>query len=714
MRNCLLILVFVLLVDGYSASAKDGNSLWLNYSPVSASLQKSYQKKITGFLVRGESPTMKVVKDELQQGLRAILGPPVGEVAVEHSGNIIMAGKAENFPELKNSVSGKELKEAGEEGYVIKTLNVNNKEIILITANSEIGVLYGTYQFLRLIQTGADISKLEVVSSPKIKVRILNHWDNLNGSIERGYAGQSLWKWEELPGKVDPRYAKYARANASIGINSTVLNNVNANPLMLTPEYLKKVAVLAGIFRPYGVKVYLSVKFSSPVNIGGMQTADPLVPEVREWWNKKAAEVYSFIPDLGGFLVKANSEGQPGPQNYNRTHADGANMLADAVKPFGGIVMWRAFVYDNNVPDDRAKQAQNEFKPLDGQFRDNVLIQVKNGAIDFQPREPFHPLFGAMPKTPLMMEFQITQEYLGQSTDLCYLAPLYKECLFSDTYARGKGSTVAKVIDGTLENHRLTGMAGVANTGSDPNWTGHLFGQANWYSFGRLAWDPNFSAETIADEWIRLTLSSDPLIIAKVKRLMLNSREISVNYMTPLGLHHIMGNSHHFGPGPWVNRGRADWTAVYYHRADSAGIGFERSPSGSDATGQYFKPVADKFANLETCPEEFLLWFHHVPWNYKMKSGKTLWDELALHYSAGVDGARNMKVEWQTLKGKIDSEIFDHVAGKLEKQVKLAEWWKNSCLTYFQQFSKKEIPGKVEKPDQSLDFYRQYDFKGLK
>ncbi|MEI7423630.1 MAG: alpha-glucuronidase family glycosyl hydrolase [Prolixibacteraceae bacterium] len=714
MRKGLLIMVLLLLMVRYSVSANDGYKLWLNFSPVSESLQKSYSGKITGFLVRGDSPTMKVVRDELQNGLQAMLGHRINGISGEITGNIILAGKAETMKEVKNQVTGKELKAAGEEGYLIKTLIINNKEILLITANSDIGVLYGTYHLLRLIQTGADLNKLAIVSSPKIRVRILDHWDNLNGSIERGYAGQSLWKWEELPGKVDVRYAAYARANASIGINATVLNNVNANPLMLTPEYLKKVAALADVFRPYGLKVFLSVKFSSPVNIGGMQTADPLVPEVKEWWAKKAAEVYSYIPDFGGFLVKANSEGQPGPQNYNRTHADGANMLADALKPFGGIVMWRAFVYDNNVPDDRAKQALNEFKPLDGQFRENVLIQVKNGAIDFQPREPFHPLFGAMPKTQLMMEFQITQEYLGQSTDLCYLAPLYKECLLADTYSRGKGSTVAKVIDGTLENHRLTGMAGVANTGSDTNWTGHFFGQANWYSFGRLAWDPYLSSATVAEEWIRLSLTSDPLAVAKISKIMLDSREISVNYMTPLGLHHIMGNGHHFGPGPWVNRGRADWTAIYYHKADSAGIGFNRSPSGSNATGQYFKPVADKFANLKTCPEENILWFHHVPWNYRMKSGNTLWEELALHYAAGVDGVRNMKAEWQTLNGKLDAEIFDSVAGKLEKQVKLAEWWKNSCLLYFQQFSKMEFPGKVEKPDQTLDFYQKYDFKGLK
>jgi len=714
MKTKLAILIFVLLISKPAIFANDGYGLWLNYQPVPESIQKTYQKKITGFMVCGESPTIKIAKEELMLGLPAMLGVPVPWISGMVKENIVLAGKLGSSTVLKNSTLANELKDAGNEGYLIKSLKIKNKDLIVITANSDIGVLYGTYQFLRLIQTGEKLTNLSIVSSSKIKVRILNHWDNLNGSIERGYAGQSLWNWNDLPDKSDQRYKDYARANASIGINSTVLNNVNANPQMLTPEYLKKVAVLANIFKPYGLKIFLSIKFSSPVNIGGLVTADPVDPAVQEWWKKKVAEVYSIIPNFGGFLVKANSEGQPGPQNYGRTHADGANMLADALKPFGGIVMWRAFVYDNNVPEDRAKQAQNEFKPLDGQFHENVLIQVKNGAIDFQPREPFHPLFGAMPKTPLMMEFQITQEYLGQSTDLCYLAPLYKECLNADTYAKGKGSTVAKVIDGTLENHQLTGMAGVANTGNDHNWTGHLFGQANWYAFGRLAWNPDISSGEIAEEWIKCTFSSDSIVVSTVKKMMMDSRENSVNYMTPLGLHHIMGNGHHFGPGPWVNRGRADWTAIYYHKADSAGVGFDRSPTRSNATGQYFKPVADQFANLNTCPDEFLLWFHRVPWNYKMRSGKTLWEEMNRHYAAGVEGVKTMKTEWQSLKGRIDPEEFDAVTKKIEKQMQLANWWRNSCLTYFQQFSKMPIPDKLEKPAETLDYYMKYDFRGLK
>ena len=706
----LLLISFVLFFPIPGFSVDDGYGLWLKARPLSEEHQKKFDRQVESLLIKGESPTMKIVENELISGLETMLGKKLSPAENSSAQNAIIAGKFENIKFLNHSEVEKRLQQLGDEGYLIFSEKGKNT---IITSKTEAGVLYGTYHFLQLVQTGEGIDNLNIVSSPGIKLRVLNHWDNLDGSIERGYAGNSLWDWKSLPGKTDPRYTNYARANASIGINGTVLNNVNANPAMLTPEYLEKVAVLANIFRPYGIKVYLSIKFSSPVNIGGMQTADPLDPAVQQWWKKKVAEVYSHIPDFGGFLVKANSEGQPGPQNYNRSHAEGANMLADALKPFGGIVMWRAFVYDNNVPDDRAKQAYNEFKPLDGTFRDNVLVQVKNGAIDFQPREPFHPLFGAMPKTPLMMEFQITQEYLGHSTDLCYLAPLFKECLDSDTYAKGAGSTVAKVIDGSLENHQLTGIAGVANTGSDRNWTGHLFGQANWFAFGKLAWNTNLSSEEIADEWIKLTFSNDTEVVAKIRKIMMDSREISVNYMTPLGLHHIMGYNHHFGPGPWVNRGRADWTSVYYHRADSVGIGFNRTPSGSDATSQYHQPVAGVFANPETCPEKYLLWFHHLPWDYKMKSGKTLWDELCLHYNAGVEGVKTMQKDWNSLQGKIDGDQFDFVGKKLEKQLGVAQWWKNSCTLYFQQFSKQPFPEGFEKPEADLQYYQQIDYRKL-
>ncbi|NQU86861.1 MAG: alpha-glucuronidase [Mariniphaga sp.] len=702
--------LLAIIIAAFSVNADDGYGLWLNYQKAPEPVLKNYHQQIKSMMVLKNSPTLKVAENELFKGLVGILGRQVSVVSEIEEGSVV-AGNISALNSLLNEKIKSEIKDAGEEGYIISSVESEGKNIILITANSDVGVLYGVFNFLQLLQTGKDIGKLDIISSPKVKIRVLNHWDNLDRTVERGYAGFSLWDWHRLPGYLDPRYTDYARANASLGINGTVLNNVNANPAMLTPQFLEKAAALADIFRPYGLKVYLSVKFSSPVDIGGLNTADPLEIDVQEWWKKKIEEVYSYIPDFGGLLIKANSEGQPGPQNYDRTHAEGANMLADALAPFGGIVMWRAFVYDNNVPDDRAKQAQNEFKPLDVQFRDNVLVQVKNGPIDFQPREPFHPLFGAMPGTPLMMEFQITQEYLGQATNLVYLAPMYKECLDSDTYAKGEGSTVAKVVDGSLENHKLTGMAGVANTGNDRNWTGHLFGQSNWFTFGKLAWNHELTSEEIAEDWIKMTFYSDSEVVASIKKIMLESRETTVNYMTPLGLHHIMGRGHHYGPGPWVTGGRPDWTSLYYHKADKEGIGFDRTPSGSNATGQYFKPVADMFANLETCPEEYLLWFHHLPWDYKMKSGKTLWEEICIHYYDGVKSVRNMQVAWGALQDKIDSEKFKHVQMLLSVQEKEAVWWRNSCVLYFQTFSEMPIPNGFEKPDQTLEYYRKLTFR---
>ena len=509
------------------------------------------------------------------------------------------------------------LERAGREGYVIRSLNINQQPAIVIAANSDVGVLYGAFHFLRLIQTRQPLAALDIASQPRTQIRVLNHWDNLDRHVERGYAGQSIWDWHKLPAYLDPRYTDYARACASLGINGAVLTNVNANATSLTPAYLQKAAALAGVFRPYGVRVYLTARFSAPIELGGLKTADPLDPQVRAWWKAKADEVYARIPDFGGFLVKANSEGQPGPQDYKRTHADGANMLAEAVAPHGGVVIWRAFVYSNESPDDRAKQAYNEFVPLDGKFADNVLVQVKNGAIDFQPREPFHPLFGAMPKTPLMMEFQITKEYLGFATHLAYLGTLFEEALDSDTMVKGKGSTVAKVVDGELHGYRKTGMAGVSNIGADRNWTGSHFDQANWYAFGRLAWDPDLSAQAIAQEWVRMTFSNDPAFVEPVVAMMMGSREAVVDYMMPLGLHHLFDTGHHYGPGPWVNNlNRADWNPTYYHRADANGVGFDRGPKGSNAVAQYHPKVADAVCRSSArLPEQFLLWFHHVPWD---------------------------------------------------------------------------------------------------
>lgn len=714
MKKYLIFSAIYFLLSTISLNGEDGYKLWLRYELVTdEQLLSDYRKQITGYIVCGTSPVMQAASEEMSIALHSMLGKEVPELSKITRRGSVIAGTPSNSELIKSLGLERELEVAGNEGYVVKSVRYRNKRLIIIAANEDAGVMYGVFHFLRLLQTHRDISALNISSFPKTKLRLLNHWDNLNRSVERGYAGLSLWNWESLPDSIDPRYKDYARANASTGINGSVLTNVNANALILTEEYLQKVAAIAGVLRPYNIKVYLTARFSAPIEIGKLRSADPLDPEVGEWWKKKADEIYKVIPDFGGFLVKANSEGQPGPQNYGRSHADGANMLADAVAPHGGIVMWRAFVYDNNVPDDRAKQAYNEFVPLDGKFRKNVLIQVKNGPIDFQPREPFHPLFGAMPLTPLMPEFQITQEYLGSSTHLVFLAPLFEECLKSDTYASGKGTPVAKIIDGTTENHQLTAMAGVANTGNVRNWTGHPFAQANWYAYGRLAWDPYLNSSEIADEWIRMTFTNDLGTAEIIKKMMMESRETAVSYMTPLGLHHIMYSGHHYGPGPWVDRGRKDWTSVYYHRADTSGIGFDRTPSGSDAVAQYFGPVRDLFADIKSCPENLLLWFHHVPWDYRLKSGKTLWDELCFHYDNGVRSVIIMEAEWNKTEGKIDEERFNQVKALLIKQERDARIWKDGCILYFQTFSRRPLPQGVVKPQQDLDFYRNHRYNDI-
>lgn len=706
MKSLTLLVLSVIVT--FAVRAEDGYELWQRYRRITDEARlAACQKAITAILVGGESQTMQAVSGELIDALNGMLGKNPDITHHLDRDGIVMVGAIANLPLPSTHPLVTSATDQGNDGYVISTTIIREKKLIVITSLTDVGAMYGMFHFLRLIQTGKDISSLSIVQRPKVKLRILNHWDNLDRTVERGYSGFSLWDWHRLPDYIHPQYVDYARANASIGINGTVLTNVNANALVLTADYLQKVAALADVFRPYGIKVYLTARFSAPIETGGLKTADPLNEEVRVWWKKKIDEVYSYIPDFGGFLVKANSEGQPGPQNYGRTHADGANMLADALAPHGGIVMWRAFVYDNNVPDDRAKQAFNEFKPLDGKFCDNVLVQVKNGPIDFQPREPFHPLFGAMPKTPLMMEFQITQEYLGQGTHLVYLATMFKECLDSDTYVAGRGSTVAKVIDGTLQGQTMTGMAGVANIGTDRNWTGHLFGQANWYAFGRLAWDHTLAAADIAEEWARMTFTHDDKTVKSIVGLMMGSHETLVNYMTPLGLHHIMARGHHYGPGPWVTGGRPDWTSLYYHRADSVGVGFDRTASGSDAVSQYAPPVAKKFGTPKECPESLLLWFHRVPWDYKMKSGKILWYELVSHYYYGAQQAAAMHKTWNALEGKIDNERFRSVGMMLAIQEKEARWWRDACVLYFQTFSKKPIPGELEKPAHDLEFYQR-------
>jgi alpha-glucuronidase len=700
---CLPLLAMLFFLQ--EAGAEDGYRLWLRYNTIKdKTLAASYKRSISGIYYEEKTEILSSATEELSNGLTAMLGANIKSTPSLQPYNIILGTPASP---LIASLSLPQLKNTSKEGYVILSKQVQGKPVIVIASNSDAGVLYGSFRFLQLIQTRQSIENLSITSAPKINIRLLNHWDNMNRTVERGYAGFSIWKWHLLPGYIDPRYRDYARANASIGINGTVVNNVNANAQIFTKEYLVKVAAIAAVFRPYGIKVYLSAKFSAPIEIGKLKTADPLDEDVKNWWKKKVDEIYAYIPDFGGFVVKANSEGQPGPQNYKRTHAEGANMIADALAPHKGIVMWRAFVYSNETPVDRTKQSWNEFKPFDGAFRSNVILQVKNGPLDFQPREPFHPLFGALPKTPVMMEFQLTQEYLGQGTSLVYEAPLMKEVFDADTYAKGKGTTVASIIDGSAEHHSLTGIAGVSNIGDDRNWCGHPFAQANWYAFGKLAWDHTLSSEKIADEWIRMTFSNDTSFIRPVKNMMLTSRETMVHYMTPLGLHHIMGDGHHYGPSPWSDRlGRADWNPVYYHRADSVGLGFERTEKGSNALEQYMPEVRKKYEDAATCPDEYLLWFHHIPWNFTMKSGATLWNELCKTYYRGVEEVRSMQSTWNSLQNKTDREQFEHVKMLLALQEREAVWWRDACVQYFATFSKQPIPAGLEQPEHPLEYYK--------
>jgi alpha-glucuronidase len=714
-----LLPFLVALAFTLPAVADDGYRLWLRYDAIpDESLRQTYASAVTEIVIPQvpERPawvgaTIHAARDELTTGLRGLLAREIPVVArPTQAGTVILATPRQ--PEIAALISESDLRIASEEGFVLRRVTMDGQARIVIVANRDIGLLYGAFALLRHLQTHQPIEGLNVVSAPRIQRRLLNHWDNLNGFVERGYAGQSLWKWFELPDIIDPRYRDYARACASVGINGSVITNVNANALVLTPEYLKKVGALAEVFRPYGIRVYLTARFSAPIELGDLKTADPLDADVRKWWSAKVDEIYRLVPNFGGFLVKANSEGQPGPQAYGRNHADGANMLADAVQTRGGIVMWRAFVYSNEVPEDRHKQPYNEFQPLDGKFRDNVIVQVKNGAIDFMPREPFHPLFGAMPKTPLALELQITQEYLGSGTQLVFLAPLFEEVLDADTFVNGPGSTVAKIVDGSLDLHGLSAIAGVSNVGNDRNWTGHPFGQANWYAYGRLAWDHSLDSAKLADEWTRMTFSSNREVLNPITTMMLESREAVVNYSMPLGLHHIMAEGHHHGPGPWVDKaGRADWTSVYYHRADENGIGFDRTKSGSNALSQYAPEIQKRWSNPATTPDELLLWFHHLPWDYKMKSGRILWDEIALHYQQGVDTVRQWQKTWDALAGKVDDPRHAHVKQLLARQEREAREWRDACLLYFQTFSKRPLPAGVEPPEHPLEYYKSINIR---
>lgn len=662
-----LILLFTVLTSLHVSAQSDGSQLWLG---------KQYANSCQVISQLPDDATAKIAKQELENNWR---GKNV-ELKIDKSLNL-------------------------GEGYNIYARPAQQGDNIqyeaTITASNPIGLLYGAYELIRLQNTDAyntgsgnqqNFSKaIDETEKPQVGLRILNHWDNLDGSIERGYAGKSIFKWEEIKlgknGKggsisksLHDRLITYARANASLGINGSVLNNVNASPKMMTAEYINKVKIIANILRPYGIRVYLSINFASPMALGYTKTADPLDKKVQQWWKKKAKEIYAAIPDFGGFLVKANSEGQPGPGDYHRTHADGANMLADAVKPYGGIIMWRSFVYGaNHKGEDRVKQAVSEFKGMDGKFRDNVILQSKNGPLDFQPREPYAPIFDNIKQTPQIAELQITQEYLGQSKHLTYLAPMWKEFF------------------GFVNLDRLVGISGVANIGDDANWCGHPFSQANWYAFGRLAWNPSLTAEEIAHEWLVQTYENqDERFTKPVEMMMMTSREACVNYMMPLGLHHIFKFDHHYGPEPdgFIASYPLEWCPVYYHKADAQGVGFDRSSKGTDAVGQYPEPYRSLYDNIETCPEEYLLWFHHVPWTYKMKSGSTLWQELCMKYNMGVAMVEVYRDFWHTsakqyMKGH--EQEWQHTDSLLNVQLENAKEWRNTCLKYFQTFSKMKI-----------------------
>ncbi len=671
-------------------SRADGYDLWLSYEPINTEYADNYSSLINQVLVADGGDISDVIATELEFALNRLLGKyyqiQKGKTFSGKPGTLIAATVATIIEETGITIPSELIPE--NDGYTLYSANSS----IYITAVTEKGVLYGTFAFLRLLQTGKSIENLRITSSPAVRYRMLDHWDNLDGSVERGYAGKSLWKWNDLPSRIDSRYKDYARACASVGLNAAVLNNVNTQPYILHEDYLEKVAALAAVFRRYGITVFLSVNFASPMILGGLDTADPCNPAVIQWWKEKVAEIYSYIPDFGGFLMKADSEGQPGPYAYGRNHADGTNMLGMVLAPYGGIVIWRAFIYGFGE-NDRAKKPYAEFVPLDGQFMPNTCVQVKNGAIDFQPREPVHPMFGAMDKTNLFMEMQITQEYLGQGNHLVYLGPMWKEILDFDIAADGTsvGQRLTRIKSIPLGEHSVsgfTGMAAVSNVGSDKDWCGSLFHPVNWYAFGRLAWDYTLSAEEIAREWAVCTWGNNEKLLDGIMYILMNSWKACVDYMTPLGLHHIMKYGHHYGPDPACDEGqREDWKPRYYHRADKKGLGFDRTAAGSDGISQYTKTLSEQFGNLKTCPEKYLLWFHHVDWNYVLASGRTLKDELAYRYNLGVEEADKLKDAWVAVKDTVPAERYEAVLRKLEIQCKDAREWRDVCVPYFLSFA---------------------------
>ena len=662
----------------------DVYDLWLSYKDLKSRCSGTVNPLERVTLI-GQNATAEIIAKEIgRTGLSRVTEIIPDAAHVQDAPSLLLM-KEEHRSEIEKRYGvGKGFSpfDHGREGY---TIDSRNYPFTLIEAATDRGLLYGLFELLRLLGTDRFKMGLVINDKPSVPFRMLNHWDNFDGSIERGYAGQSLWKWEELPEKIDSRYEDYARACASIGLNGTVLNNVNDAQNVLRREYLEKVAVLADLFRPYGIRTYISVNFASPMIVGGLDTADPLNEEVRQWWKDKAREIYGLIPHFGGFLVKADSEGQPGPFSYGRTHSEGANMLAEALEPHGGMLIWRAFVYGHGEKD-RAATAYNTFSVMDGEFGKNVALQVKNGPIDFQPREPVQPLFGAMPKSNLFMEFQIAQEYLGQGNHIVYLAPMWKEILDFDTERDGEETTIAQMM--VSENREIGGIAAVANSGDNRNWCSSPLHPMNWYAYGRLAWNPRMESEAIAREWINQTFGKDDRVEEILFSILMGSWEACVDYMTPLGLHHIMKEGHHYGPDPAFDGGlREDWRSTYYHRADETGLGFDRTESGSGAVMQYRESVAGRFGSLDRCPEKYLLWFHHVPWERKLSSGRTLKDELAYQYNRGVEKAGAFVEQWKSLEGRIDALRYDAVLEKLEIQQKDAREWRDVCLEYFLAFA---------------------------
>ena len=675
------------------ASAESGYRLWLRYPAIADSALLARYHGIIGEIVIDDTTLPQTTIDELRRGCASMLGKTVPFTAFPTADRFLIAGTVSSSAIIRECglTAG-----ASPAGYRIVSALIDGRHATIIASRGATGTLYGIFHFLRLLQTGSRIDSIDISEAPRISNRILNHWDNLDGTVERGYAGRSLWKWDRLPGTVDSRYTDYARACASIGINGSVLNNVNTQKEFLTSGCLNKVKVLADLFRPWGVRVYLSARFSAPRDLGECSSYDPGDQSVQKWWRGKVDEIYRLIPDFGGFLVKAGSEGQPGPGSYGKNDADGANCLARAFEGHPGTVLWRAFVYDEDIDPDRLKRAYKTFVPLDGSFLPNVVIQMKNGPFDFQPREPVHPLLGAMPHTRCGLELQITKEYLGQANHLVFLAPQWKEVLDFDTHIAPKASDIASIVDGTFGADSISYIAGVANTGSDSNWCGHHFDQANWYAFGRLAWNHRLSPETIALEWVRMTWSNDSSVAKPLAAMMCRSREAIVNYRDPLGLCGIFEPENHYGVAPGDNSygpAHPTWNAVYWHKADTTGLGYDRTSGGSGFVGQYAPYWRERFEAISTTPEELLCWFHHVPWGYRMRSGRTFWEELCVKYGEGVGFARSLENQWTAVRSAIDDERYRAVEKKIAVQAREAAAWRDTCLAYFSRFSRRPVTG---------------------